>query len=46
MLPHTFYTGMLELNTFGKNKFTTVKHIYNESVNLNDSCNVAFDSND
>ena len=34
MLLHTFYIDMFELNKFIKNNSTTVKHIYNESVNL------------
>ena len=30
---------------YGKSKSTTIKHIYNESENLNESCDVVFDSN-
>ena len=30
---------------YGKSNLTTIKHIYNESENLNESCGVAFDSN-
>ena len=30
---------------YGKGNSTTIKHIYNESENLNESCDVAFDCN-
>ena len=41
-LPHAFDIGVFE---YGKSNSTTIKHIYNESENLNDSCDVTFDSN-
>ena len=33
-------------NKSGKKNPTTIKHIYNESMNLIDSCDVAFNTND
>ena len=42
MLPHTFNIGMYK----SSKNFTRIKHIYNESTNLTDSCNVAFDTSD
>ena len=42
VLPHAFNIGMFK---YGKSNSTTIKHIYNESENLNESCDVAFDSN-
>ena len=30
---------------YGKSNPITIKHIYNESENFNESCDVAFDSN-
>ena len=43
-LPHAFNIGVFKC---GKSNPTTIKHIYNESENLNESCDVAFafDSN-
>ena len=40
-LPHAFNIGVLK---YDKSNPTTIKHIYNESENLNESCDVAFDS--
>ena len=42
-LPHTLNIGMFK---WGKNNSATKKNIYNESDNLIDSCEVAFDCND
>ena len=42
VLPHAFNIGVFK---YGKSNSTTIKHIYNESENLNESCGVAFDSN-
>ena len=42
VLPHAFNIGGLK---YGKGNRTTIKHIYNESENLNESCDVGFDSN-
>ena len=42
-LPHAFDIGVFK---YGKSNHTTIKHIYSESENLNESCDVAFDSND
>ena len=42
-LPHAFKIGMFK---YDKSNSTTIKHIYNESENLNESCDVAFQSND
>ena len=42
-LPHAFNIGMSKC---GKGNPTTMKHIYNESENLYESCDVAFHSND
>ena len=41
-LPHAFIIGVFK---YGKSYSTTIKHIYIESENLNESYNVAFDSN-
>ena len=41
-LPDAPYIGVFE---YGKGNPTIIKHIYNESENLNESCDVAFDSN-
>ena len=41
-LPHIFDIGVFK---YGKSNHTTIKNIYNESENLNGSCDVAFDSN-
>ena len=41
-LPHTFNIGVIK---YDKSNPTTIKHINNESGNLNESCDVAFDSN-
>ena len=41
-LPHAFNIGVFE---YGKSNPTTIKHIYNESDNFNESCHVAFDNN-
>ena len=42
-LPHIF-----DIDTFkcGKNNSITKKHVYNESMSLIDTCDVAFDNND
>ena len=40
---HTFHIGMVKS---GKKNSTTIKHIHNEFVNLSDSCNAAFDTDD
>ena len=40
-LSHAFNIGMFKCD---KSNPTTIKHIYNESENLNESCDVAFDS--
>ena len=41
-LPHAFDIGVFK---YSKSDPTTIKHIYNESDNLNESWDVAFDSN-
>ena len=41
-LPHAFNIGVFK---YSKSNPTTIKHIYNESENLNESCDVAYDSN-
>ena len=41
-LPHAFNICMFK---YGKSNSTTIKHIYNQSENLNESCDVAFESN-
>ena len=41
-LPHAFNIGVFK---YGKSNSTTIKHIYNESENFNESCDVAFNSN-
>ena len=41
-LSHAFNIGVFK---YGKTNPTTIKYIYNESDNLNNSCDVAFDSN-
>ena len=41
-LPHAFDIGVFK---YGKSNHAPIKHIYNESENLNGSCDVAFDSN-
>ena len=41
-LPHAFNIGVFK---YGKSNPTTIKHIYNESENLNGSYDDAFDSN-
>ena len=38
-LSHAFDIGVFK---YGKSNPTTIKHIYNESHNLNESCDVAF----
>ena len=40
-LPHASIIGVFK---YGKNNSTTMKHIYNESDNLNESCDVALGS--
>ena len=40
-LPHAFYIWVFK---YGKSNPTKIKHIYNKSENLNESCDVAFDS--
>ena len=35
----------IDVSKYGKSNPTTIKHIYNESENWNESCDVAFDSN-
>ena len=40
-LPHAFNTSVFK---YGESNLTTIKHIYNESENFNESCAVAFDS--
>ena len=42
-LLHTFIISVF--NSIKKN-FTTIKHTWNESVNIIEGCNVAFDTND
>ena len=42
-LPHAFDIGVFK---YSKSNLSTIKHINNESENLNESCDVAFDSND
>ena len=41
-LPHAFSIGVFK---YGKSNPTTIKHIYNESENLNGSYDDVFDSN-
>ena len=41
-LPHAFNIGVFK---YGKSNPTTIEHIYNESENLNETCDVDFDSN-
>ena len=41
-LPQAFNSGVFK---YDKSNSTTVKHTYNESENLNEGCDVAFDSN-
>ena len=41
-LPDALFVGVFE---YGKGNPTIIKHIYNESENFNESCDVAFDSN-
>ena len=41
-LSHAFDIGMFK---YGKSNPTPIKHMYNESENLNESCDIAFDSN-
>ena len=41
-LLHAFNIGVCK---YGQSNCTTIKHIYNESENLNEKCDVAFDSN-
>ena len=41
-LPHAFDIGVFK---YSKSNPSTIKHINNESKNLNESCDVAFDSN-
>ena len=41
-LPHACNIGVFK---YGKSNPTTMKHIYNESENLNESYDIAFDSN-
>ena len=42
-LPHAFHIGVFK---FAKTISTTIKHIYTESANIIEGCNVAFDTND
>ena len=42
-LPHAFHIGVFK---FVKMISTTFKHIYKESANIIEGCNVAFDTND
>ena len=42
-LPHSFNIDVFETV---KNNSTTIEHIYNESVNFIDNCDVAFDTTD
>ena len=42
-LTHAVNIGMFR---YGKSNPTTIKHIYNEFENLNESCDFALDSND
>ena len=42
-LPHTFNIGVFKCS---KSNSTTIKHIYDESANLIDSYDIAFDAND
>ena len=42
-LLHTFNISVF--NSI-KNNLTTIKHIWNESANIIEGCNVAFDTND
>ena len=41
-LPQAFNIGVFK---YDKSNPTAIKHIHNESENLNESCDVAFDSN-
>ena len=41
-LPHAFNIGVFK---YCERNPTTIKHIYDESENLNESCDVTFDSN-
>ena len=41
-LPHAFNIGVVK---YGESKPTIIKYIDNESENFNESCDVAFDSN-
>ena len=41
-LPHAYNIGIFK---YGKSYSTTIKYIYIESENLNESCDIAFDSN-
>ena len=42
-LPHAFHIGLLEVV---KTISTTIHHIYKDSANIIEGCNVAFDTND
>ena len=42
-LPQAFHIGMFKLI---KTISTAIKHIYKESANIIEGCNVAFDTND
>ena len=42
-LPNAFNISVFK---YGKSNATTIKHIYKQSENLNESCHIAFDSND
>ena len=42
-LPHAFHIGVFK---FVKTIFTKIKHIYKESANIIEGCNVTFDTND
>ena len=41
-LPHAFNISVFQ---YSKSNSTTIKHIYNESVNFNESCDIPFDIN-
>ena len=43
VLLHSFHIGVFKCV---KKISTTIKHIYKESVNIIEGCNVAFDTND
>ena len=43
VLPHVFHIGVFK---FVKTIFTKIKHIYKESANIIEGCNVTFDTHD